>query len=148
MAGDLKLESFSDREILHILNDLAGSGGWVEVEHVATRVGLTVDGMSDAQLALHSKRCVTVRLAWIKRLSGCVERNPDYPLSWRLTEAGRQVVNVRLSKTVEHAMDEMSEYATLAALGNLGRRYQRAEMGPANLMRREFTHGIHPKRRA
>ncbi len=88
MAGNLKLENYSDREILHLINDLAGPEGWVDVETLAERVGLSPNGMSEAQLQIHARRCVTGRLSWMRRLSGCVERHEDKErLQWRLTAA-------------------------------------------------------------
>jgi hypothetical protein len=148
MASNLKLESFSDRELLHLLDDLAGEDGWVDVEIMAARVGLSADGMSDEQLAFHARRCVSVRLAWIKRLSGCVERHPlKERLAWRLTASGQQVVNARISVTLVESLERIGEYSALLALGHLGRRYNRADASSANLMRREWTHGTHRKRR-
>jgi hypothetical protein len=148
MAGNLKLESFSDREILHLLNDLAGEEGWVDVETIATRVGLTADGMSEEQLLIHARRCVSVRLAWIKKLSGTVERHPNKgSLLWRLTDSGQMVVSARLSQAVTVGIEQMGEMNSLLALDALSRRYRRADVKAANLMRREWQYGTHRSRR-
>lgn len=148
MAGNLKLENYSDREMLHLLNDLAGEDGWVDVEILAARVGLSADGMSEAQLALHARRCVSVRLSWIKKLSGTIERHPDKgSLLWRLTEAGQEVVHARLSQAIVQGIDQMGEMNSLLALDALSRRYRRADVKAANLMRREWVYGTHRNRR-
>jgi hypothetical protein len=148
MAGNLKLENYSDREMLHLLNDLAGEEGWVDVEILAERVGISADGMSEAQLAIHARRCVSVRLAWIRKLSGCVERHPDKSsLRWRLTDSGETVVMAKLSQAIVQGLDQMGEMNSLLALDALSRRYRRADVKAANLMRREWVYGTHRNRR-
>jgi hypothetical protein len=148
MAGNLKLENYSDREMPHLLNDLAGEDGWVDVEILAARVGITPNGMSEAQLAIHARRCVSVRLAWIRKLSGTVERHPDKSsLLWRLTDSGQMVVMARLSQAIAVGLDQMGEMNSLLALDALSRRYRRADVKAANLMRREWVYGTHRNRR-
>jgi hypothetical protein len=148
MAGNLKLENYSDREMIHLLNDLAGEDGWVDVEILAARVGLSANGMSEAQLAIHANRCVSVRLAWIKKLSGCVERHPDKSRrSWRLTESGQELVRARISQAILSGLDQMGEFPSLLALDAISRRYRRADVKAANLMRREWVYGTHRNRR-
>lgn len=148
MAGNLKLENYSDREMLHLLNDLSGEEGWVDVEILAARVGLSPNGMSEEQLRLHANRCVSVRLSWIKKLSGCVERHPDKSRkSWRLTVSGHELVSARISQAVLTGLDQMGEFPALLALDALSRRYRRADVKAANLMRREWIYGTHRNRR-
>jgi hypothetical protein len=153
MAGNLKLENYSDRELLYLLNDLSPTqGAFVETHTIAERIGLQRDGLSDEQYALHAQRCVSVRFSWISRLSGCVEKDPDRKKgqapAWRLTPIGHQVVNAKLSEETKKRLAEgMSDYAALHALDALSRRYQRANVGAANLLRREWTHGSHQRRR-
>lgn len=148
MAGNLKLENYSDREMLHLLNDLAGEEGWVDVEILAARVGITPNGMSEAQLAIHARRCVSVRLSWIRKLSGTVERHPDKnSLLWRLTDTGTQVVSAKMTDALAARLDSMEDFASLAALDALSRRYRRADVKAANLMRREWIYGTHRNRR-
>jgi hypothetical protein len=147
MAANLKLESYSDREILHIVDDLRGDDGWVSVNQMATRIGLSVDGMSDEQLALHTGRCISVRLAWIKKLSGCIERHPEQTNVWGLTDLGREVVSAKLSQAIAIGIDQMGASNTLLALDAISRRYRRADVKAANLMRREWQFGTHRSRK-
>lgn len=146
MAANLKLESYSDREILHVINDLGGDD-WVPVWKVAARIGLAVEGMSEEQLVLHGRRCVSVRLAWIKKLSGTVERHPEKTAVWRLTKSGVEVVQAKLSQAISVGIDQMADPSTLLTLDALSRRFRRADVKAANLMRREWTHGTHRSRR-
>lgn len=159
MANNLKLENFSDRELLHILNDVSKEypvteDGWVETEVMAARLGLTRNGLSEEQFAIHARRCLSTRLGWVARLSGTVEREDvrkigrDVPPRWRLTHEGHQVVNAKLSDSVlQRLQDGLTDYASLHALQALSRRFISADAGAANLMRREWLHGTHRKRR-
>lgn len=147
-SSNLKLENFSDREMLHLVNDLADNDGWALDEHIAERVGMVVVGMSDEQVLIHARRCVGIRLAWIKKLTGTVERHPDKrDFRWRLTESGLKVVNAKLGAGVSNGLDHMSEANVLLALDVVSRRYRRAGDGAANLMRREWAYGTHKNRR-
>lgn len=145
--GNLKLENYSDREILHLIDDLADSNGWVSTVLLAQRIGIVGgQGMSDAQKELHARRCVAVRLGWIKRLSGTVEKK-SAESEWRLTYSGTQVVKAKLAASVSNALDQASEESLLHALDFVSRRYTRAKPGAANLMRREWAYGTHKNRR-
>jgi hypothetical protein len=87
-------------------------------------------------------------MSWIQRLSGCVERHTKKSLTqWRLTDDGKAVVAARLTNEFESKLGNINEYAALAALGTLSRRYMRADVKAANLMRREWAHGTHRNRR-
>ncbi len=153
MAGNLKLENYSDRELLYILNDLTPTQGeWVETHTIAERIGLQRNGLSDEQFALHAQRCVSVRFSWISRLSGCVEKDPDRKQGqaprWRLTQTGLRVVNAKMNEsTTKRLAEGISDFDALLALDALSRRYNATNVGAANLMRREWSHGTHWKRR-
>lgn len=148
MAGNLKLENYSDREILHIVADVADNDGWAEVEHIAERVGLSANGMSDMQLLIHAKRCVSVRLAWIRKLSGTVNRHIEpQKFQWCLTPLGIQVVTAKLPSVLEDRLNSVDEGTVLLSLDTLARRYTRSSGAAGNLMRREWTYGTHRNRR-
>ena len=146
-AANLKLENYSDREVLHLMNDLADENGWVLIEHLAERIGIRVAGMSDAQLAIHARRCLGVRLGWIKRLSATVEQKGDEHGVWRLTSLGQQVVKAKLNASIDNALGQMNEANLLNAIDVVSRRYIRANQNTANLLRREWQYGTHKNRR-
>jgi hypothetical protein len=148
-ASDLKIESYSDRELLHIIGDLGGDKDWVPIEQIAVRVGLVrADGMSDEQHQLHARRCVSVRLSWIRRLSNTVMRNSERPTKpeWKLTDFGVKVVTVAIAPGFSKQLEGMDAIAAVVALDALSRRYQSANREQANLMRRQWIYGSHSKR--
>lgn len=152
MATNLKLENYSDRELVHILADLTPNGseeGWVDIETIAVRTGMSApEGMSEAQALIHAKRCVAVRFSWIARLSGCIERNTEKGRSglWRLTEDGASLVKARITKTTDNQLSNIDKHEALLALDALSRRYQKSNRETANLMRREWVYGTHKRR--
>lgn len=150
MAGNLKLESFSDREILHMLNDAQGDEGWVDLDSLVSRVGISRNGKSEEAHLIYVHRCLSIRLSWIKRLSGTVEKEPKkatLPSRWRLTVSGQEVVKAKLSGDLSTKLESVGDFAALSALGIVARRYMRTDVSSANLLRREWQHGIHPNRR-
>lgn len=150
MATNLKLESFSDRELLHIVDDLGGAKDWVPIDQIAARVGLQRGILSEEQHLIHARRCVSVRLSWIKRLSDTLYRNDGRPKipEWKLSEIGIRVVNVAVAPAFSKQLENMGEIAAVVALDSLSRRYNSADRGAANLMRRQWAYGTHPLRRS
>ena len=158
MPANLKLESFSDREILFLMNDLGGDDGWVDLDHLAERIGITRrSGMNDSQAVRHAHQCVAARLGHIRRLSGTVEREekPEHGKAprWGLTSFGAAIVNAELPAAVRKRLEEdLSDAQLLRAVTVLSARQTAAvtsgRMGSANLLRREWTYGTHKNRRA
>lgn len=148
MPADLKLASFSDRELLHLLHDLGDHEGWVELDHLVVQLNLSRNGMTEADHHKHVRRCIGIRLGWIRRLTLCVERDKKPQGRWRLTVSGQEVVKARLSRDFDAKLEGIGEYAALPALEALTRRYMTADVKAANLMRRQWQYGTHPNRRA
>jgi hypothetical protein len=147
VAADLKLASFSDRELLHLLADLGDQEGWVELDHLVVQLNLPLDGMTEAEHHKHVRRCIGIRFGWIRRLTMTVERDKKPQGRWRLTVAGQEVVKARLTADFAAKLDGIGELTALPALEALTRRYMTAEPGAANLMRRQWQYGTHPNRR-
>lgn len=146
MASDLTLSSFSDRELMHMLNDLADNEGWVHLNAMVSRVGLTLD--VDGQEYINKvHRGLGVRFGWIKRLTDGVERHEKLTGTWRLTERGHEVLDARLPSELAARLDGMDQLRTIDALNLLGRRYLTAGATTANLMRREWAYSTHAARR-
>ena len=145
MGRNLKLESYSDREILHVMWDL-GQDDFLDPEIIAVRLGLARNGLSEEQFSIHAKRCIGTRLAWIKKLTGTVERE-NGKSRWRLTPDGVKVVQVKIAPGFATQLEELAGFSAVAALESLSRRYMSADVKAANLMRRQWMYGTHPNRR-
>lgn len=141
MAQTLDIQAFSDREILHLVQDHMGPDGWAHTPEMVASMGLSPNGMDKAAFDRYMRRCLGIRLSWIRRLTGCVERNMQHPQQWRLTPDGELVVRAQLSAGIASGLERMGDAAALVALQRLSARYKATGATSANLMRREWQHG-------
>jgi hypothetical protein len=111
----LRLEDYSDRELLLVINDTADEDGWVDALELATRLGLEGD---------YPRRAVASRLSWLHRYgavqreherdeSGVVRYHRDgrvrYTQRWGLTEAGLALAIGQLRKGDESALERLKD---------------------------------------
>ncbi len=127
----LRLDEFSDRELLALVRDHEDSDGWANSLTVAEAIWPKYA----AENPVHARMSVAQRFGWMRRW-GVMERHGKETGLWRLTEHGRLVVEGRLSagqlRTIEGIED-----GRLMSLGYaLSDRYQEAEDAPAILFRR------------
>jgi hypothetical protein len=137
----LRLEDYSDRELLLVLVDVADSAGWADPRDVADRLGMGGD---------HPHRMVASRLAWLKRY-GAVMMEPDdehaqrprdsdgkRPTArrWGLTTIGNALAQGTMRKATETALERVGDDQMLVLTRWLARRPSNAVV--ANLARREW----------
>lgn len=139
-TAKIDIMSFSDREILHLVQDHTHDG-WADTQQMALSMGLSPNGMEKERFDKYVQRCLGIRLSWIRRLTGCVERDLNHTKRWRLTDEGELVVRAQLSGAIAKGLEGMGDPATLLVLQRLGARYKSSQPGAANLMRREWQHG-------
>lgn len=144
----LRIDDYSDRELLLVLEDVADSDGWASADDVADRLDL-------AKRAIASSR-----LSWLKRF-GAVEREHErdeagnlryhrdgkamYTQRWRLTNAGRALAHGRLRKKDETALASMGDEQMLLVTRWLSQRTL-DDGTTAKLVQREWRFG-HAKQR-
>jgi len=122
----LPLTSFSDRSLLHAVEDHADGAGWVLSADIAAT--LEVD-----------RRAVASRFAWLTRF-GVLERElrkgkvPRY----RINAVGGSIVSARLTDAQESMISRLVNGRGVAAIGALMSR--EADAISANMMRREFRY--------
>lgn len=132
----LKLEEFSDRELLYLLTDVANHEGWSAAKDIAERISP----------GSPPERNVTVRLSWLKRY-GVLDNEDHKPEEgprfkrWRLTTAGDQFMRGRLTAGQVRALESLSEGSLLLATSRLASRLSDASPQAATMMGREWRHG-------
>ena len=136
MPSNLQLGTYSDFDLLHIVNDLADNDGWATTEEIAQRVGLTHK---------HPNHCVGIRFAWMRR-EGAVEKHPKEG-KWRMTDRGRALALNGLDVVERATFAEMSDNKLLAMMREMTGRYSTGDQVTANLMRREWRYGTDKSRR-
>lgn len=128
MAG-LKLEEFSDRELMQIMAEIGDEEGWCTVPEFAAKVKISHPNPNN---------CVGVRFAWMRRY-GVLERDGDH---WRLTDTGEAILSARLSGGASQALRRVGQSTGMLAVEMLTAVYQEAKGRPAgHLMRRAWRRG-------
>jgi hypothetical protein len=133
--SSLRLDDFSDRELLFVVDDAADDEGWASTADVAEALNLASE---------HPKMNAGIRLGYLRRL-GVLERHPDTKL-WRLTTLGEHVRGGRLDPAVLAALEGLSDEQVLVATTTLAKHLVAAGPESATLMRREWTHGMAQRR--
>jgi len=143
---NLRIESFSDREFLLVMVDVAESldeDGWVDSLQIAQ------------QLGFEQRKIVSSRFSWLRRY-GAVERehladeagNLRYHRDgrimhtqrWRLTDLGRAVAYGRLRRGDETALAKLGDGQMMLVTRWLAER-SRGNTGMAKLVQREWRYG-------
>lgn len=132
MPERLSLYDYSDRELLHLIEEVKLDSGWSRTEDVAKAVGLTSD---------KPNRPAGIRLAWMRRY-GALEKHETQPW-WRLTPIGRSLMDGELTADERETIDEWSSAQLLMVTRRLTGRWRRAGTTASTLIRREWQRGTH-----
>jgi hypothetical protein len=125
----LRLIDYSDRELLHRVNDLADDEGWVTAQQVAEAINLTHESPA---------RCVGARFNWLKRY-GAMHRDGQ---KWRMTTIGQSLAFGNLNTVHAAALDSLPDDRMLALVRAVSNRYRAADGVTATLMGREWKYGV------
>lgn len=137
MPDSLKLTEFEDFELLHLLEQEAGSDGWTTTEDLARELSLDVR---------YPIRNVGSRLGWLRRY-GVLERDEDGAAGrYRMTAIGRQLLHGTLTKAQERALAEAGEGRLLAITRAVGGQLTAAGDEASALMHRQWRYS-HARRR-
>lgn len=138
----LKNSDFSDRELLHLLSDLADSDGWTTTPELATALGIKPsESMTPRQQEAYARRCVGSRYAAMKRF-GFVERD-ETRTKWRVTKVGRDLMSGKLTKGLEQALGKLSSGDRILIMRSLTQAFRTDRVEAATMLRREWQHGAH-----
>lgn len=132
----LTISDMTDREILALMSDLEFEG-WVEVQALAEALW---PRRATGDLAAHCRRAILSRLGWISRMSGMVEKNPDAPLLYRLTEDGNLFLNARLKAAQRKAVERADDAQLADVIALIGDRYEDMREEMRWVVRREWQH--------
>ena len=127
----LRLEDFSDRELLFALEEHADSNGMVTVLALAEGMGLS--GLD------HPTRNLSSRLSWLRRY-GVVDR--DEKRRWFLTTEGARILHMGLKRREATALEGMDEHALFAAMEMFGNRFMSARPESATMAQRQWRYAM------
>lgn len=136
----LKLEDFSDPELLYALEDYADSDGLVSTHGLVEGLGL----VANPNLK-HPVSSVAIRLAWLKRY-GIVRRDQESG-RWGLTEIGQRVMHGRLSAAQKRLVEGLDGDDLLSIVQALGGRVVGASAESAKMAEREWRYSLAQRKR-
>jgi hypothetical protein len=125
----LRNENLTDRELLHIVNDCTAADGYATTREIADRLGRNGEGIHD----------VASRMNWMVRYEFCT-RHADRPGNYKLTAIGRALMDGRLSKGVERALEKMDAGERLLVMRAIAAPTFSAVTPTQDALRREFNH--------
>lgn len=139
----LKNDDFSDRELLHVVNDLADNDGYTTSQEIAHQLGIRLETnghhVTQEDHLNHGIRCVGTRFAWMVRFGFC-ERDEDRT-KWRLTAEGHDLMNGRLTSGLQKALDKLDPADRVLLMREIATGYVDSSPAAAAMLRREWQRG-------
>lgn len=132
----LRLIDYSDRELLHLVRDHEDDEGYADTLQIAQ----TIWPKYADENPTHAVSSVAMRFAWMKRW-GVMERHGKLARKWRLSDAGRGIVEGKLSAAQEKSVIGLADEKLMSLGYALSERYQQADDIPATLLRRAIQFG-------
>lgn len=138
----LKLEDFSDRELLWALEDHADGDGTVSSVALAEGLGLK-QGPNDFKRPAQN---VAIRLSWLKRY-GVVYRDAD-TMRWGLTTVGQSLLHGKLTAAEARALRDMNPEKLLVVMQEIGGVMKTAKAEAAKMAERDWRYTLAQRKRA
>jgi hypothetical protein len=135
--ASLRLEDFSDRELLFALEDFAGEDGLVSSQALAEGLGINA--------LKHPVQSVAIRLSWLKRY-GVVRRDEESGM-WGLTSAGESIMHGDLTKAQSRLLDNIDADRLFAVMHAVGGKLGSANAEAAKMAEREWRYNLAARKR-
>lgn len=144
--SDVRNDTITDREILYILTDVSDDEGYATTEEVAEQIGL------NTSKAKNPNSNVGVRLGYMRRIGllvreRVVETDPEvgrkHFWAWKLTQAGEDFRNGRLSNPQRAVVESLKEAQLPDLSAAFAQAYSRSSVVGRHVSRRELFHGLH-----
>ncbi|WP_028058279.1 hypothetical protein [Candidatus Solirubrobacter pratensis] len=132
-TAHLRNADYTDRELLHVVEDVTTREGWATTGEIVERLNLVGEKPGHA---------VATRMSWMVRYGFC-QRHPDYPGQYRLTRDGRKLMRGEVPEDVQSILNRMSHGDRVMVMSLIAKKS--LVKGPetsANMMRREFLHHL------
>jgi hypothetical protein len=141
-AETIRISDYSDRELLGIMWDLAGSGV-VTSRELAVRLFAIPDLEENTEQISHAIRCAGSRLSWMRRY-GLVEAGEGKG-EWQISVAGDALRRARLQSSVSAGIAKTD--AALDLANQVGEKLVKAGVVEGRAMQRELTFQINRRKR-
>jgi len=141
-AEHITIADYSDRELLAIMFDLAGTGA-VSSRELAVRLFAIPDIEDNTAQIKHAVKCAGVRLSWMKRY-GLVEKGEEKG-EWQISVAGDALRRSKLRASVSTNIAQTD--AALDLANAVGEKLVKAGRVEGRAMQRELTFQINRRKR-
>lgn len=128
----LRLEEFSDLELLAALIEHADDEGQISSAELADALGLS--GLK------HPRRNVAIRLSWLKRY-GVLYRD-ETTQKWGLTPVGETLINGNLRAAERRLLEGLDQGKLYAVIREVSRSMVEAHDEAATMAARQWRHGM------
>lgn len=129
----LKLEEFSDRELLFALEEFADDEGMATSQAIADGLGFQPSpGLQ------HPHQNIAIRLSWLKRY-GIVIREGR---RWGLTDTGHRLMHGRLRASERRVLDNLDGDRLYAVMQEIGSHMLTTEDEAATMVHRAWRHSM------
>jgi hypothetical protein len=142
-SNSVRIADFSDREILAMMMDISADGIVMAGDLTLRAFGLKAD--DDQDVLDHAARCVTSRLAWMRRF-GLVEKGDEVG-EWSVSREGRIFREAKLGRAMSSAITNTQDGSMLVMAHEVGERFLRAKPIAQTAMRRELQFQIGRRKR-
>lgn len=134
MPASLRLEDFSDHDLLYALERVEDEEGNATAQEIAEGIGIDHE---------HPTQCVGIRLGWLKRM-GIVDRKEEKHVGlWHLTDKGYALIHPnRLSPAAQKALDLLDEGQRLLVTEAVASQMRRTSREGVHLSRRAWKHHV------
>jgi hypothetical protein len=142
----LRNEDYTDRELLHILDDAADEDGWATSHdlHEKLRIAAPDDITTDVDRDRYARHCIATRYSWMVRYGWC-DRDREM-VRWRVNDAGRALMDGSLSSDFEAMLRSLKPGDRVLVMRELGKGYRQTGTPAQAMLRREWQHQSHRRR--
>lgn len=135
MPMSLRLEDFSDHDLLYALEESGDDEGWATSQEVAEQIGLNLDESP--------AKNVGIRLSWLNRFGVMEQDDEKGPMKWRLNDIGYNLLHpTKLSPSALKALEGLDEGQRLLVTEAVSRQLKRTSRQGTHLAKRAFAHNI------
>lgn len=130
MPASLRNEDYTDRELLHVVNDCMNGEPWASTEDIANALGMDTK---------RGRASVGRRLSWMVR-KGWMVKNADEPGLWGIKAVGQELMGGKLTAPVQRALDSLKPGQGVVLMRDLGKVMSGARAEAQEMIRRQFLH--------
>src|SRR4051812_18305718 len=139
----LRNEDYTDRELLHVVDDVTTEDGWADTAELADRLGLNSNG---------GRRYVGARMSWMVRYKFCERAKPKKDATkqdarYRLTRHGRALIQGDLDTDTEAKLEDLSPGERVLVMRVIAREGFSSANPATDMLRREYLHHYAQRKR-